>query len=299
MASGRARFSMRCGAHHSGGAGSRRARAAAAGAASSAANSGVEGLFPRRPGRRCWRRSSALPARSRSSSAAGRGRRPRRRRRRRADGAVDRDGAVRRAAQPARAHADQCRVVDAGCGTAGHDRRGAGGFPAAVGAFLLAGLLIVLAGIWRPLGRWVAAIRRRLPMPCWPALLLSLCHCPVKAVATPALGAAGVLVWGDRRGASSACTRCRGGRGRGGLIARRRICPPTRWGAVAATAAGRAHIQLAAMVGIAVPLFIVPWPRRTSRMAVLNVERVPAGARPAVPRDRLVLAPGGPFGGHR
>ncbi|MBN8889633.1 MAG: benzoate/H(+) symporter BenE family transporter, partial [Rhodospirillales bacterium] len=34
----------------------------------------------------------------------------------------------------------------------------AGGFAASVGAFLATGLLIVAAGLWKPLGRWVAAI---------------------------------------------------------------------------------------------------------------------------------------------
>jgi benzoate membrane transport protein len=38
-----------------------------------------------------------------------------------------------------------------------------GGFPAAVGAFLLSGALIVMAGFWRPLGRWVAG-RRTTPV---------------------------------------------------------------------------------------------------------------------------------------
>ena len=33
-----------------------------------------------------------------------------------------------------------------------------GGFPAAIGAFLICALLLVVAGIWSRLGRWVAAI---------------------------------------------------------------------------------------------------------------------------------------------
>src|SRR5579862_7739702 len=33
-----------------------------------------------------------------------------------------------------------------------------GGYPAATGAFLVAGILIIVAGIWRPFGRAVAAI---------------------------------------------------------------------------------------------------------------------------------------------
>ena len=34
----------------------------------------------------------------------------------------------------------------------------AGGFPAAVGAFMVCGVLLTLAGVWRPLGRWVEQI---------------------------------------------------------------------------------------------------------------------------------------------
>ncbi|MBL8671401.1 MAG: benzoate/H(+) symporter BenE family transporter [Alphaproteobacteria bacterium] len=71
-----------------------------------------------------------------------------------------------------------------------------GGFPAAVGAFLLTGALIVLAGLWRPLGRWVAAIPASLANAMLAGVLLGLCLAPVKAVAaSPAHGMAIVLTW--------------------------------------------------------------------------------------------------------
>lgn len=71
-----------------------------------------------------------------------------------------------------------------------------GGFPAAVGAFLIVGLLFVIAGLWKPLGRAVSLI----PMPIANAMLggvlLSLCLAPVKAVAAdPVTGLAVVLAW--------------------------------------------------------------------------------------------------------
>jgi benzoate membrane transport protein len=72
----------------------------------------------------------------------------------------------------------------------------AGGFPAAVGAFLLFGLLIVLAGLFRPLGRWVAAIPAPLASAMLAGVLLNLCLAPVRAVAeTPRLGLPVVLAW--------------------------------------------------------------------------------------------------------
>ena len=84
-----------------------------------------------------------------------------------------------------------------------------GGFPAAVGAFLLAGLLIVLAGLFRPLGRWVAAI---------PAAAGERDAGGRAAQPLPRPGARGgerrrsglpvVLVWAWSR-ASSGSTRCR------------------------------------------------------------------------------------------
>ncbi len=71
-----------------------------------------------------------------------------------------------------------------------------GGFPVAVGAFLVTGLLIVLAGLWKPLGRSVAAIPASLANAMLAGVLLSLCLAPVKAVAAmPLLALPIVLVW--------------------------------------------------------------------------------------------------------
>ncbi len=71
-----------------------------------------------------------------------------------------------------------------------------GGFPAAVGAFMLCGLLIFIAGLWKPLGRWVAAIPAPLANAMLAGVLLPLCLAPVKAVAAdPWLGLPIVLSW--------------------------------------------------------------------------------------------------------
>ena len=59
------------------------------------------------------------------------------------------------------------------------------GFNAAVGAFLATGALIVAAGLFRPLGRWVAAIPAALANAMLAGVLLGLCLAPVRAVAIP------------------------------------------------------------------------------------------------------------------
>jgi benzoate membrane transport protein len=59
----------------------------------------------------------------------------------------------------------------------------AGGFPAAVGAFLIANALILAAGLWRPFGRAVAAIPKPLANAMLAGVLLGLCLAPVRAVA--------------------------------------------------------------------------------------------------------------------
>jgi benzoate membrane transport protein len=71
-----------------------------------------------------------------------------------------------------------------------------GGFPAAVGAFLACGVLIIAAGLWKPLGRAVAAIPPGLANAMLAGVLLGLCLAPVRAVAiVPMMGLPVVVVW--------------------------------------------------------------------------------------------------------
>ncbi|MFC0845400.1 benzoate/H(+) symporter BenE family transporter [Streptomyces noboritoensis] len=71
-----------------------------------------------------------------------------------------------------------------------------GGFGAAVGAFLVAAALIVVTGLWKPLGRWVSAIPKPLANAMLAGILLPLCLAPAKAVQEkPAVGLAIVVVW--------------------------------------------------------------------------------------------------------
>jgi benzoate membrane transport protein len=71
-----------------------------------------------------------------------------------------------------------------------------GGFPVAVGAFLVAAVLVVAAGVWRPFGRAVAAIPLSLAGAMLAGVLLELCLAPVKAVsALPGLTLPIIAAW--------------------------------------------------------------------------------------------------------
>jgi benzoate membrane transport protein len=71
-----------------------------------------------------------------------------------------------------------------------------GGWPAAVGAFLIANALLVAAGLVKPLGRAVAAIPGSLANAMLAGVLFGLCLAPVKAfVETPAAAAIVIAVW--------------------------------------------------------------------------------------------------------
>jgi len=71
-----------------------------------------------------------------------------------------------------------------------------GGFAAAVGAFIVCAILIVLAGLIRPFGRAVAAIPAPLANAMLAGVLFGLCLAPVKAVAElPVSALAIIAVW--------------------------------------------------------------------------------------------------------
>jgi benzoate membrane transport protein len=72
----------------------------------------------------------------------------------------------------------------------------AGGYGAATGAFLVTALLIVIAGLWKPFARAVAAIPMPLANAMLAGVLLDLCLAPVRATAAmPLLALPIVLAW--------------------------------------------------------------------------------------------------------
>lgn len=71
-----------------------------------------------------------------------------------------------------------------------------GGFPAAVGAFIVTGCLIVLAGFWAPLSRLVAAIPKPIANAMLAGILLKLCLAPFVAIRElPLIALAILAVW--------------------------------------------------------------------------------------------------------
>src|SRR3954454_10736768 len=72
----------------------------------------------------------------------------------------------------------------------------AGGFSAAVGAFIVAGALIMLTGLWSPLGRLVGAIPKPIASGMLAGILLKLCLAPFWAIGkAPWIAGAVLLTW--------------------------------------------------------------------------------------------------------
>ncbi|MCO6417378.1 benzoate/H(+) symporter BenE family transporter [Siccirubricoccus sp. KC 17139] len=177
----------------------------------------------------------------------------------------------------------------------------AGGFAEAVGAFLLTGALIVLAGLWKPLGRAVAAIPPPLANAMLAGVLLGLCLAPVRAVAeAPAMGLAIFAAWAvvgrlNRLLAVPAAVLVALG-----LIGATVELPP---GLLAA--AGPAPVWVtpafspSAMLGIALPLFLVTMASQNiPGMAVLNANGYRPAPGPLFTVTGLFTLLGAPLGGH-
>jgi len=72
----------------------------------------------------------------------------------------------------------------------------AGGFPAAVAAFIVVGALIMLTGLWTPLGRLVASIPKPIASAMLAGILLKLCVAPFLAIGKlPWRAGAVLLTW--------------------------------------------------------------------------------------------------------
>lgn len=180
-----------------------------------------------------------------------------------------------------------------------------GGFGVAVGAFLLCGVLLTVAGLWRPLGRAAAAIPAPLANAMLAGILLGLCLAPFRAVAEmPGLGLPILGAWVL-----------------GGMVHRLWAVPAALAAFVAVVALGvemppgalaalgRGSIPEAAFVwpvftvagalGIAVPLFIVTMASQNiPGIAVMRSNGYPVTPGPwfAVTGAFSLLA--APFGGH-
>lgn len=177
----------------------------------------------------------------------------------------------------------------------------AGGFPAAVGAFLVSGALIVLAGLWRPLGRTVGAIPPALANAMLAGVLLGLCLAPMRALAqAPGPGLAILLAWAlmarlNRLLAVPAAV----------LVAVLAVAltvelPPGLLAAAGPAAVPvRPELTAPALVGIGLPLFLVTMASQNiPGMAVLNVNGYRPAPGPLFTATGLFTLAAAPFGGH-
>lgn len=176
-----------------------------------------------------------------------------------------------------------------------------GGFSAAVGAFILCGILLTLAGLWKPLGRAVAAIPAALANAMLAGILLGLCLAPVKAVAAmPVAGLSIVIVWAlvakwKRLYAMPAAVLVT----LGFILA---------GGEISADKLGSLWPQAAfimpafspsAMLGIALPLFIVTMASQNiPGIAVLQANGYKPDPTPLFRATGLFSLAAAPFGGH-
>jgi benzoate membrane transport protein len=176
-----------------------------------------------------------------------------------------------------------------------------GGFAAAVGAFLVVGLLIVIAGFWKPLGRWVTAIPSPLANAMLAGVLLGFCLAPVQAVAEVPLQALPIIiVWA--------------------LVARfrRLYAVPAAVVVTVLMIAFTTDISMAsfgslwprpipimpdftlqALIGIALPLFIVTMAsQNVTGIAVLSANGYRPDAGPLFRDTGILTLLAAPFGGH-
>ncbi|GAB4352812.1 MAG: benzoate/H(+) symporter BenE family transporter [Kiloniellaceae bacterium] len=176
-----------------------------------------------------------------------------------------------------------------------------GGFAGAVGAFLLCGLLIVVAGLWRPLGRWVGAIPPALANAMLAGVLLTFCLAPVKALAEgPALTLPVILAWAVawrfRRlyaipvalavaVAAIALTTELPALDAAALVPQAVLVTPT--------------LSFGAVIGVALPLFIVTMASQNiPGIAVLNANGYRPAPGPLFAATGVFSLLAAPFGGH-
>jgi benzoate membrane transport protein len=174
-----------------------------------------------------------------------------------------------------------------------------GGYPAALGAFAVTGGLIVLAGLWRTLERWVAAIPVALASAMLAGVLLPVCVEPVRGVVDAPLDIGPVvLVWAllmrfarpwavpGALVAAAVVIAIDPVAGRGGSIA-----PELTFTAPA--------LDVGALVSLGVPLFLVTMASQNiPGMGVLASFGYRPPLRPALVSTGAATVVGAPFGAH-
>jgi len=176
-----------------------------------------------------------------------------------------------------------------------------GGYRAALGAFVVAGVLTVSAGLWRPLARWIAMIPGPLASALLAGVLLPVCFAPAKSmVAEPWMTTPVLIVWAVLM-----------------RFARRWAVPGALIAAVIAIAVGGPdsatdfvpswpHLTLntpffdvGTVIGLGVPLFIVTMAsQNVAGMAVLRSFGFTPKLSPLLVATGAATMAGAPFGAH-
>ncbi len=180
-----------------------------------------------------------------------------------------------------------------------------GGFPAAVGAFIVCASLIVIAGLFKPLGRAVAAIPAPLANAMLSGVIIGLCFAPVKAISADLwLGLPIVVAWvviGSFKRLFAVPAA---------LVAFVLVLvfgvdiPPDAFAALSKSLAPPVEFVLPvfnwqALVSIALPLFIVTMASQNiPGIAVLKVNRYEPDPGPLFAATGLFSLFSAPFGGH-
>jgi benzoate membrane transport protein len=177
----------------------------------------------------------------------------------------------------------------------------AGGFPAAVGAFLVVGLLIVAAGLFKPFGRAVAAIPSALANAMLAGILFGLCLAPIKAlVEAPGSAALVILAWlivsrWKRLYATPAAAIVAAlviaYSGQGGAFDLATLIPAPAW--------VTPRLTLEAVVSLALPLFIVTMASQNlPGLAVLSAYHYKPAPGPLIATTGVFTLLAAPLGGH-
>jgi benzoate membrane transport protein len=178
-----------------------------------------------------------------------------------------------------------------------------GGWPAAVGAFLATGLLLALTGMVPALGRLMARIPSPLAQAMLAGVLLQLCLAPFKALGTvPGFVAPVILCWlvmmkfAPRWAVPAALLMALGVIG---ISLASAGTPVDAGGLMPALAWTTPAFSLQALVGIAVPLFVVTMAsQNVPGVAVLRSFGYDTPWRPAMLVTGAGTVAGAPFGGH-
>ena len=176
-----------------------------------------------------------------------------------------------------------------------------GGFPAATGAFLVVGALIVAAGLIKPFGRAVAAIPSALANAMLAGIMFGLCLAPIKALIEIPLPASLVILawlfvsrWKRLYATPSAAIVAAAiilFSGQGGSLDWSSVMPAPIWTAP--------HFSIEAIVSLALPLFIVTMASQNlPGLAVLAAYQFKPEPGPLIATTGVFTLLSAPFGGH-